>query len=374
MKRLIAVFLIFILTLTLSVFAANGDTAGYIYETDIKAYINGVEVASYNIGGKTAVVVEDIISEKSHGYSYDDSTRTLKLFSLKPSCLVEGKQKVGARSGKIIGRIYKTDIKTVIYGAKVTSYNIGGKTAVCIEDLGADGAFSAIGGRYVWNAASRTISLEFLYKTEWLLSKNININLTVNDDMTEATAVFEEGFHCEGYQQRFKFPEHITDSTDIKLIIPIKADGEIIGYYFRRPSVSGWTTDFTYYYTEKFKEAEKNYIKAPYKTREEIINHFLSYHSSGGVERFDTDKYSFIYISVAGTSWTSYNLVQAYDDGTYIDYGDKIYERNRSPHNLKIDRENEKVTFRYIDRYTDEWYTDYEIDLKAGVINEVGKE
>ena len=81
-----------------------------------------------------------------------------------------------------------------------------------------------------------------------------------------------------------------------------------------------------------------------------------------------TDDYSFVYISVAGTSWTSYNLLQIYDDGTYIDYGDIINTRNRAPGNLVIDKENEKVTFKYVDRYTHEWFTNYEIDLKTGTI------
>ena len=92
------------------------------------------------------------------------------------------------------------------------------------------------------------------------------------------------------------------------------------------------------------------------------------------MERFDTDDYSFVYISVAGTSWSSYSLLQAYDDGTYIDYRDIIAMRNRSPVNLLIDRENEKVTFKHVDRYTREWFTDYEIDLKSGTIKEIETE
>lgn len=79
------------LMISTSVFAANGDIVGHIYSTDIRAYINGVEVESYNIGGKTAIVIEDIIKENSHEYIYDDSIRTLKFFSLNPHYLVEEK-------------------------------------------------------------------------------------------------------------------------------------------------------------------------------------------------------------------------------------------------------------------------------------------
>lgn len=374
MKKLLSIILsaIIVFTLSTSVFAANGDIVGHIYSTDIRAYINGVEVQSYNIGGKTAVVIEDILKENTHQYIYDDSTRTLKFFSLNPNYLVEEKTQNKAKPGKVIGNIYETDIKTSIYDVTIPTYNIGGKTAVAIEDLGYDGAFSPIGGKFIWDEKERTISLEFLYETGYTpseLSLDKNINITVNENMTEAEATFEQLFHCGGYQQHFSFPDYVTDDANIEVVLPIKANGEIIGYYFRRPSKDNKFTAFTYYYPEKLKEAEKTYTPAPYKTREEIISHFVYNHTAGGiVERFDTDDYSFVYSSLAGPSWTAYSIVQAYDDGTYIDYADKIHIPNRSPRDLVIDKENEKVTFKHLDRYTKEWFTNYEIDLKKGKI------
>ena len=87
MKKVISIILstVMMLTISASVFAANGDIVGHIYSTDIRAYINGVEVESYNIGGKTAVVIEDILNEKAHPYVYNDNSRTLKFFSLTPN-------------------------------------------------------------------------------------------------------------------------------------------------------------------------------------------------------------------------------------------------------------------------------------------------
>lgn len=363
------------LAMSVPVLAANGDVVGKIYSTDIRAYINGVEVQSYNIGGKTAVVIEDIIRENSHEYIYDDYSRTLKFFSLSPYYLVEKKTVNKVKPGKIIGNIYETDIKTSIYDVTIPTYNIGGKTAVAIEELGYDGAFSPIGGKYIWNEKDRTISIEFLYETGYTpseLSLDKNINITVNESMTEAEATFEQLFHCGGYQQHFSFPDYVTDDSNIEAVLPIKANGEIIGYYFRRPSKDNKFTAFTYYYPEKLKEAAKTYTPAPFKTREDIISHFVTRHSTGEPrERFDTEDYSFIYISVAGTSWTAYCLVQAYDDGTYINYADEIHVQNRAPQNLIIDKENEKVTFKHVDRYNSEWFTNYEIDLKTGKIEPI---
>ena len=371
MKKILSLILAFCMTLSLSsvAFAANGDIAGYIYSTDIRAFINGVEVESYNIGGKTAVVIEDILKENTNKYVYDDSTRTLKFFSLNPDYLVEGIADSSSKPGKIVGKIYETDIKTSIYDVVIPTYNIGGKTAVAIEDLGYDGAFSPIGGKFIWNKDERTINLEFLYESHKASSNDKNIILTANEDMTEMTATFEEVLHCGGYREHFIFPENVTDDTDIEVVLPIKAKEEVIGYYLRRPLKDNKFTAFTYYYPEKVQEAEKIFIPDPAKTKEGVISHFLSFHSVGEPRgRFDTEDYSFIYISVAGTSWTSYNLLQVWNDGTYIDYSDIIATRNRSPQNLVIDRENEKVTFKHVDRYTSEWFTNYEIDLKTGKI------
>lgn len=377
MKKILTLILIFTVMIPTTIaLAANGDIIGHIYSTDIRAFINGVEVESYNIGGKTAVVIEDIIAENSHGYIYDDNSRTLKFFSLSPYYLIEKKTENQAKPGKIIGNIYETDIKTSIYDVTIPTYNIGGKTAVAIEDLGYDSAFSPIGGKFVWNEKERTISLEFLYNKWGEFSGDKDITISFNEAMTEATATFEEKFHCGGGHEHFDFPNYVTDDTDIEVVLPIKAQDEVIGYYFRRPSATNKFTAFTYYYPEKVKEAEKNYIPEPKKTREEIISHFNNNnnHIGGYIKRFDAEDYSFVYYSLAGTSWTAYNLLQVYDDGTYIDYGEIIYTQNRSPHNLIIDKENEKVTFKYVDRYHYEWFTNYEIDLKTATIKSIEPE
>jgi hypothetical protein len=370
MKKLLSILLLItsILIISTNVFAANGDIVGHIYSTDIRANINGVEVRSFNIGGKTAVVIEDVLKENTHQYIYNDSSRTLEFFSLNPNYLVEEKTQNKAKPGKVIGNIYETDIKTSIYDVIIPTYNIGGKTAVAIEDLGYDKEFSPIGGKYIWNEKDRTISLEFLYSRLGDISRDKDITIFFNEDMTEATATFEEKFHCGGGQEHFDSPDYVTENSNIEVVVPIKTQDEVIGYYFRRPSKDNKFTAFTYYYPEKVAEAEKNYIPAPHKTREEIISHFILNHSAGVREQFDTEEYSFIYISVAGTSWTAYSLVQAYDDGTYIDYADKIHKPNRSPRDLVIDKENEKVTFKHVDRYHSEWFTNYEIDLRTGKI------
>ena len=370
MKKIL-IAMLFLLSIPLLANAQNGDISGTVYDTDIKAYINGVEVKSYNIGGRTAVAIEDIISEESYGYIYNDDTRTLKIWSLNPAYLIPGKNESTKKSGTAIGNTYETDIKTLIYDVVLPSYNIGGKTAVAIEDMGYNNEFSPIGGKYIWDPDKRTISLEFMYQNlpPEVFSGN-DVTITVNEDLTEGEAVFEEIFHCCTGTEHFNFPDYVTDDADIETVFPIKAQGETIGYYLRRPSEEYKFTAFTYYYPEKAAEAAKNHIPLTV-TKDDVIEHYETRHGGSMRERLDTDNYTFAYMSIAYTSGTADYLVQVYNDGTFVDYMDQIREPNRSVEDLKIDKENETVSFKYTDRYTPEWFTNYEIDLKSGTIEEV---
>ena len=78
-----------------------GGIAGYTYETDIVAYVNGVYVDTENIGGRLVAVAEDLanVAEEDNpnkefgtskyfmSHSYDDATRTLNVYSLSGSGL-----------------------------------------------------------------------------------------------------------------------------------------------------------------------------------------------------------------------------------------------------------------------------------------------
>lgn len=65
-----------------------GDVAGNFYETDIKTYLNGKEIESYNIGGRTYIVAECM---KDHGYDvvWDEESRTLSITKSKDFYVAE---------------------------------------------------------------------------------------------------------------------------------------------------------------------------------------------------------------------------------------------------------------------------------------------
>lgn len=180
MKKLLSIllFITSILIISTNAFAANGDVAGYIYSTDIVAYIDGMAVPSYNIGGKTVVIAEELAN---YGFDviWNNETRRLSLYIMEcPTTAPEYTPNKSNKTGQIVGKIYETDIMASVNGMWVESYNIGGRTALVIEDMGTENdeqkrrsrdnnPHRAIGYspglmKYVWDAENRTISLHCL--------------------------------------------------------------------------------------------------------------------------------------------------------------------------------------------------------------------
>lgn len=151
-----------------------GAVAGSFYTTDIVAYIDGMAVPSYNIGGKTAVIAEDLAP---YGFfvEYNNDIRRLSVHTGPMPAEAPGFTPVkAAQSGLWAGSIYATDIMCYVNDMWVESYNIGGKTAVVLEDMTNMGeekrmsrdsnihaglGMSIACMRHDWDAQNRTISL-----------------------------------------------------------------------------------------------------------------------------------------------------------------------------------------------------------------------
>lgn len=165
------IFITIITLLTLPCFAESG-VAGHIYSTDILTFVNGKPIDGYNIDGKTVIIAEDLTGY-GFGVEYNDETRTLKIHSY----FNDGYKNIApierGECGTVLGDIYKTDIKVYYNGIIVTGYNIGGRTAVCLEDLGdltdspnGEFGYSQYLGRALWDGELRTISYWSYIKNE----------------------------------------------------------------------------------------------------------------------------------------------------------------------------------------------------------------
>ena len=180
--------------------AKNGDYLGDIISTDIVTYINEVPITSYNIGGKTVIVAEEL-PELLFKFRYDDSQRTLSVYyfqnrgRLSPDRVItqsplyyqrylqESKNDADKKELFVkTGEYYESDIKVVFNGKPIKGYNLNGQTAVCVEELiEFDGHENEKLGysKYLcygsWNPESRRIDIEFprsryslpLYETDY---------------------------------------------------------------------------------------------------------------------------------------------------------------------------------------------------------------
>ncbi len=153
-KRILTAVLaaVLILAAALPSFAAD-KIIDYVLYTDIRTYINNVEITSYNIKGNTAVVVEDLLN---YGFDvvWDGAARTLKVTrnASKPVTGAEVKATSGGKIGDKAMPVYATDIKTYLDGKETESYNVGGQTIVYVDDLA-----KLYASDYQWDQNTRTL-------------------------------------------------------------------------------------------------------------------------------------------------------------------------------------------------------------------------
>ncbi|MCS7460933.1 hypothetical protein N0M98_12340 [Paenibacillus doosanensis] len=130
-----------------------GDVIGRVLSTDIRAYINGQPIPSMNIDGYTAVVAEDL---RQYGFEVawlpERHKVSIHYASGKPAAPLPLQQNdPPSRVGVKLADVLYTDIQAEYDGVSIPSYNIGGQTAVRLNDLGPFGQLD-------WNEQARTLS------------------------------------------------------------------------------------------------------------------------------------------------------------------------------------------------------------------------
>ena len=365
-KILIAFFTATVILSGLSVSAKNGDIAGKIYSTDIKAYINGVEVPSYNIGGRTVVIIEDI----TDGYEYSEQLRTLVCWGITPDSLITGTNSYMQKPGNIVGNIYETDIKTYINGKDVMCYSLNGKMAVAIEDLGGDKIFSDIGGRYFWDENARTISLEFAYNNIFELHKMLSEkHLTMSIDYNTMTVSFEH--------EPIMYGSTSSEGVPPDGVYELTYNDEIVGYSYKFESVNFYVDENgeyslevgnhrsyeRYWDLEKVKEILKD-INPVQPTYEDWMEYFEQ-NMYRVISELETDEYHFLYMYQPTSHGSTQFLEKIYKaDGRRVSYGENFesvsFHGQKYYDNVEMDEENEKVYFSYDKNYV--------IDLKTDLL------
>ncbi|MBC7766235.1 MAG: hypothetical protein H7Y41_07090, partial [Hyphomonadaceae bacterium] len=116
--------------------ATDGNAAMYAVNTDIVTYINHYIIASYNIDGNTAVIAEDL-SNYGFQVTRDDEKKTIEITrsTAKEITPVGTVYKNIKPVGSVVAEVLKSDIKMVVNGVEVDSYQIDGKNIVFMNSL-----------------------------------------------------------------------------------------------------------------------------------------------------------------------------------------------------------------------------------------------
>lgn len=355
MKKLLFFTLIFSL-LSVPVCARPGNVAGGIYATDIKAFINGVEVPSYCIDGKTVIIPEDI----THCV-WNSAARSLQIIDFYPPQHTAHIKSLPVNTlpvGKKIGNIYETDIKTYLLGREIKAYALDGKVAVAIEDIGYDKEFSPYGGKYVWDNASRTICLEFIYSNssllrDYLVDGNMCMTVTKTGEIVFGPEMGFGTITSEFYNEQ---------TTQL---FPITYNGETVGYSYV-PELNGDRhSAINYFFAEKMSEIIRSVI-VEQPSREEWLQ-FCENQMYTIIDSFETEDYIFLYMYQPGPHGSTEMLHRINSKGYRIQYEDNFksvsFHGQKHFDNVVIDKESHKVTFRYD--------YNYEIDLDSGIITKI---
>lgn len=169
MKKILA------LTIAAVIFAScsatvfgSGRICGEVLNTDIRTYIDGTPIRSYNIEGRTGIVAEDL---RDYGFEVAWYPDLRELIVLKNDNslgkgsgyeLEENTQPIGSHASYV----YETDIATYVGGKEVDAYNIGGETVICIDDMDTIGDVS-------WDETNREV--RFTTRAPWVIDLNDGI-------------------------------------------------------------------------------------------------------------------------------------------------------------------------------------------------------
>ena len=160
-----------------------GDIAGSYYATDIVAKLNGKEIESYNIGGRTVIVAEDM-ANCGYDVVWDENARTIKVLFTSDTYAQETD----------IGKVSSTAGGTLTKGG-TDFYSMGssknGSVIFDGKELDAEGkiyrngwqntafiplvkTLDAIGAKYEWNNEDKTLSVTYDENAEFPLREPKN--------------------------------------------------------------------------------------------------------------------------------------------------------------------------------------------------------
>ncbi|MCL2353869.1 MAG: hypothetical protein FWC69_04495, partial [Defluviitaleaceae bacterium] len=115
-----------------------GDVLGNVLNTDIRVFIDDVQIMGYNIGGWTYVVAEELAA---YGFAvhWNPTARTLEINRgasiLQPQHVPANLAPIGSIAFPFLHTDIVTHVRTGSGLLPIHSYNINGRTVVRIDDV-----------------------------------------------------------------------------------------------------------------------------------------------------------------------------------------------------------------------------------------------
>lgn len=258
-KKLISsVLIILMLASTLCLASKPGDVAGNYFYTDIKTYMRGQLLDSFNVGGKTVILCEAL---RDYGFnvSWDGVARKLTIVDKKGEATSNATGAASGAIGAVAGSYYHTDIVTVFNGVEFESYNIGGQTVIPATDL------RNLGYNVVWDEENRRV----------LIDTNESTFVSGTDEIDNVTVKEQQFFHGT-YVMRtdavsFNGKQLVTDhdcfietSVDKRNYVPFKAFADCLGISYSWDSAT--STLMVNVPSDKEIAAKNSRFKSAYKT------------------------------------------------------------------------------------------------------------
>ncbi|MBR5517962.1 MAG: hypothetical protein IKV86_02940 [Clostridia bacterium] len=237
-KKIISIMLAVIMLVSamcISVSAATGKAGDYYY-TDIKSYVRGQLIDSYNIGGTTVILVESL---RTYGFNVDwnPDARTLTITDFKGAATSSATPTATGAIGAVAGSYYHTDIVTYFNGVAIESYNLGGQTVIPATKL------RDFGYNVVWDADNRRVLIEtdptqLASIPAASVSSFDNVTVKAEQIYHGTTKLIANSITFNGWTLVTSNDCYIETSLDKKNYIPFRAVADCLGITYGWDSAS----------------------------------------------------------------------------------------------------------------------------------------
>lgn len=272
-KKLISVTIIIIMIAsTLCISANAAGVAGKYYYTDIKTYVRGQLIDSYNVGGKTVILCEAL---QDYGFNvyWDANNRTLSITDVHGKAVSNASNSLSGAIGAVAGSYYYTDIVTYFNGVKMESYNLGGRTVIPAT------ALRALGYDVIWDNANRRVLIDTDTTSFVAGSAEIN-NVTINPNQTfhGTVSITADAVNFNGNRLVTSHDCYIETSLDKKIYVPFKAFADCLGISYSWNSATSTITvnvpddKIIAAKGSKLKTNYKNYGVVEYEIKDIVLN------------------------------------------------------------------------------------------------------